>query len=55
YISYFDGDSIHKAFEIPQDNPRHNTLRLKSYNRPEFMKEPVRVSIQDFAKIVKGE
>ena len=53
YISFFDGDSIHKAFEIPQEDPRLNALRLKSYNRPEFMNERVKVSIQDFASVVK--
>lgn len=55
YISYFDGERIHKAFELPQEDPEHNTMRLKSYNRPEFMKEPVKLSIGDFATVVKGK
>ena len=53
YISYFDGKKIHKAFELPQADPQHNVMRLQSYNRPEFMKEPVKVSMSEFAKIVK--
>lgn len=55
YFSYFDGKKAHKAFELPQSDPEHNTLRLKSYNRPEFMVEPVKQSIGDFKKIVLGE
>lgn len=53
YISYFDGDSVYKAFELPQEDPRHNMLRLNSYNRPEFMKEAVKVSVKEFANVVK--
>jgi len=52
YIAYYDGKKAHKAFELPQADPEHNTLRLKSYNRPEFMVEPVKQSINDFKKVV---
>lgn len=52
YISYFDGQKIHKAFELPQKDPQHNTMRLKSYNRPEFMKTPVKVSIREFSRVI---
>lgn len=55
YISYFDGTTVHKAFEIPQKDPTHNLLRLKSYNRPEFMKEKVKISVSDFAKVVEKD
>lgn len=55
YISYFDGERLHKAFELPQKDPIHNTLRLKSYNRPEFMRESVKVSISDFVSVVIGK
>jgi len=41
YISYFDGEKAHKAFLLPQQSPMQNNMRLKSYNRPEFMTEPV--------------
>ena len=50
YISYFDANGkCHKAFEIPQQDPEHNTLLLRSYNRPEFMKQRVKVTPQQFA------
>ena len=52
YISYFDGEKIHKAFELPQEDPQQNIVRLKSYNRPEFMKESVKVSLREFARTV---
>lgn len=55
YFSYFDGKKAHKAFELPQSDPEHNTLRLKSYNRPEFMVEPVKHSFNDFKRIVVGK
>ena len=45
YISYFDRQGrCHKAFELPQGNPSFYVFFMKSYNRPEFMAEPVRVS-----------
>lgn len=55
YFSYFDGKKAHKAFMLPQSDPEHNSLRLKSYNRPEFMVEPVKHSVSDFRKVVEGE
>lgn len=53
YISYFDGRKAHKAFLLPQKDPEYNTLLLKSYNRPEFMVEPVKHSIDDFRGVVE--
>lgn len=53
YISYYDGKRAHKAFELPQSDPEHNSLRLKSYNRPEFMVEPVKQSMDDFRIVVE--
>ena len=50
YISYFDAQGkCHKAFAVPQKDPERNTLLLRSYNRPEFMKEKVKVTPQQFA------
>ena len=50
YVSYFDANGkCHKAFEIPQQDPEHNTLLLRSYNRPEFMKQAVKITPQQFA------
>ena len=52
YISYFDGKKAHKAFLLPQKDPEYNSFLLKSYNRPEFMVEPVKHSIEDFRHVV---
>ena len=50
YISYFDAQGkCHKAFAVPQEDPELNTLLLRSYNRPEFMKEKVKFTPQQFA------
>lgn len=53
YLSYFDGKKAHKAFLLPQADPEHNIIRLLSYNRPEFMTEPVQCTLEDFANAVK--
>lgn len=52
YIAYFDGKKAHKAFLLPQRDPEQNSIFLKSYNRPEFMVEPIKQSIQDFKQVV---
>ena len=51
YFSYFNNGIVEKAFMLPQEDPEHNTLLLKSYNRPEFMVEPVRISVNEFSKV----
>lgn len=51
YFSYFHDGKVEKAFELPQQDPEHNTWRLKSYNRPEFMVEPVKISAEEFSKV----
>lgn len=39
YIAHFDGEGhFDKPFLLPQKSYAHNTLRLKSYNVPEFVK-----------------
>ncbi len=51
YISYFDRQGrCHKAFELPQGNPSFYVFFMKSYNRPEFMVEPVKVSADEFVE-----
>ncbi len=56
YISYFDKDgNAHKAFELPQEDPEYYTNCLKSFNVPEFMVEPVKISAQEFAEVAKTE
>jgi Tol biopolymer transport system component len=51
YFSYFNNGKVEKAFLMPQEDPEHNTFLLKSYNRPEFMVEPVRISVDEFSKV----
>ena len=51
FISYFNNGKARKAFLLPQEDPEHNTFRLKSYNRPEFMVEPVGISVDQFSKV----
>ncbi len=41
YIAHYDGQNTGKPFLLPQPSASHNIMRLKSYNRPEFMKERV--------------
>ncbi len=51
YFSYFHDGKVEKAFMLPQEDPEHNTFLLKSYNRPEFMVEPVRISVDEFSRV----
>ena len=51
FISYFNHGKVEKAFMLPQEDPEQNTFRLKCYNRPEFMVEPVRISVNEFSKV----
>lgn len=51
YFSYFNNGKVEKAFLMPQEDPELNTFLLKSYNRPEFMVEPVRISVEEFSKV----
>jgi dipeptidyl aminopeptidase/acylaminoacyl peptidase len=45
YIAYFDRNGqAHKAFLLPQRDPEHNLLLLKSYNVPELTRSAVKVS-----------
>ena len=51
YFSYFNNGKVEKAFMLPQEDPEYNTFLLKSYNRPEFMVEPVKISVNEFSKV----
>ena len=51
YFSYFKDGKVSKAFLLPQEDPEHNTFLLKSYNRPELMVEPVKISVNEFSKV----
>lgn len=55
-IAYFDKNGkTHKPFAIPQRDPYFYTFFLRSFNRPEFMIEPVKVTQQEFAKKAKED
>ena len=51
YFAYFKDGKVGKAFLLPQEDPEHNIFLLKSYNRPEFMIEPVKISVYEFSKV----
>lgn len=56
YIAYFPPDGqCHKPFELPQENPAFYTLTPFSFNRPEFMRQPVSTSVADFAEAAKRD
>lgn len=47
FIAYFDREGkAHKAFVLPQRDPEHNQLLLKSYNVPELTREAVKISVE---------
>ena len=49
YFSYFDKyGQVHKPFEVPAEDPEFFRLLLRSWSRPEFMKEPVRITPRQF-------
>lgn len=44
YFAYWDKEGkAHKPFLLPQEDPRQNTWRLKSYNVPEFVDGQVKL------------
>ena len=51
YFAYFNNGKVGKAFMMPQEDPELHVTLLKSYNRPEFMVEPVRISVNEFSKV----
>lgn len=51
YFSYFHDGKVEKAFLLPQEDPEQNTFRLKCYNRPEFMIEPVTITVEEFSRV----
>ncbi len=53
HIAYFDRHGqAHKAFCLPQENPMHNILLLKSYNVPELTRDAVQVSQETLRQVV---
>ena len=42
YFAHIDENgNASKPFMLPQSNPEHNTIRMQSYNIPEFIKGEV--------------
>lgn len=53
HIAYFDAQGhAHKAFCLPQEDPLHNVLLLKSYNVPELTRDAVRISREDLKECI---
>ena len=49
YFAYFDKQGqLHKAFMVPAKDPEYFRLLLRSWSRPEFMKEPVHITPKQF-------
>ena len=51
YFAYFHDGKVDKAFMLPQEDPELHVTLLKSYNRPEFMVEPVTISVEEFSRV----
>lgn len=56
YIAYIDEQGKdHKAFAVPQEDPMFYQHYMRSYNVPEFMVEPVKITPQEFAAAAKKD
>ena len=55
FIAHIDADGKgSKPFELPQADPDYHRQFMKSYNIPEFMRGRVKVTPQEFARVLKG-
>ena len=43
-----------RPFELPQENPNFHREFMKSYNIPEFMSGPVKISPHEFSTLIKN-
>ena len=49
YFAYFDRQGkVHKPFEVPAKDPEFFRVFLRSWSRPELMKEPVHITPRQF-------
>lgn len=56
FIAYIDKKGqAHKAFLLPQVDPKHNTIRLKSYNVPELSKNRVSISPDALKEVIYND
>ena len=54
YLTYFDRQGqAHKAFMIPQEDPRQNLRLFKSYNVPELTRDEVAFSVKEIRNVVR--
>ena len=53
YLTHRDeNDRFSKPFAIPQKDPSFNREFMYSFNIPEFMKEPVKITPKQFAAFI---
>ena len=52
YIVHWDGKQWGKPFLLPQQDPRHNTLRMFAYNIPEFITKAVKLDRSELRKLL---
>lgn len=56
YIAYIDREGRdHKAFLLPQQDPEHNLLRMKSYNVPELAPTPVGTTSELLREVIYND
>jgi hypothetical protein len=55
YIAYFKEGTASKPFILPQKNPLFYGEFFKSYNIPEFMTRPVRISRRELVNAINQE
>lgn len=52
FMAWMDKEGkLYKPFLLPQQHPEHNTLRMKSYNIPEFIKGEVHISQKELKNL----
>ena len=55
FIAHIDANGKGtKPFELPQADPDYHRQFMKSYNIPEFMRGPVKLTPQEFARVLKA-
>ena len=55
FFAHIDAEGhASKPFELPSDNPLYHRQLLRSYNVPEFISGPVRITPQQLARIIRG-
>ncbi|MDO4586220.1 MAG: hypothetical protein Q4C95_02880 [Planctomycetia bacterium] len=55
YFTHFENGQASKPFLLPQRDPYQNLERMKSYNIPEMMIEPVDVKMPELIRAIKIE